>query len=400
VASTRDLTERRRLEQQIMQTEKLAAMGRMIAGVAHELNNPLTVILGASDTVGTPATDATSKRRFEMIQQQARRTAEIVQNLLSFSRPPSPERKPVDLGELISRTLQLCDYSLRVNCITVDASSTRGLPSVVGDAAQLVQVFVNLIVNAEQAIREIRDRGTIHIRTGSGGGQVWVSFQDDGPGISEQILPNIFDPFFTTKRPGRGTGLGLSICLSILREHGGTIDAQPAPSSAGALGSPAPGGGSLFTVTLPEAKAAARRAETPPAPPPFPELRERAILVVDDEPGILELIRLTLHNRGMTVECSRSAEEGLQVMASRKFDFVLCDMKMPNGSGKDFYDRALARFGSMPPFILMAGDSTDPVTVEFARAARVPLFAKPFTIADLLRVLGSARDHGMRERAS
>src|ERR1035438_7197333 len=346
VASTRDLTERRRLEQQIMQTEKLAAMGRMIAGVAHELNNPLTVILGASDTAGTPSIEPSSNRRFEMIQQQARRTADIVQNLLSFSRPPSAERKPVDLGELISRTLQLCDYSLRVNCITVDMSSTEGLPAVAGDAAQLVQVFVNLIVNAEQAIREVRDRGTVRIRSGDGGGKVWVSFQDDGPGISEQVLPNIFDPFFTTKRPGRGTGLGLSISLSILREHGGTIDAQPAsssasaldsqaPSSASALDSPAPEQGSLFIVTLPEATSAAVRPETPAAPLPFPELRERAILVVDDEPGILDLIRMTLSNRGMTVDCARGAEEGLQMLASRKFDFVLCDMKMPKSRSEE-----------------------------------------------------------------
>jgi CheY-like chemotaxis protein len=290
----------------------------------------------------------------------------------------------VDLDELISRTLQLCDYSLRVNSITVDLASAEGLPSVAGDAAQLVQVFVNLIVNAEQAIREARDRGIIRIRTGSGAGNVWVSFQDDGPGISQEILPNIFDPFFTTKRPGRGTGLGLSICLSILREHGGSIDAQPAP-----------GGGTQFTVTLPEAKSMAVRPETPPEPLPFPELRERAILVVDDEPGILDLIRMTLQNRGMAVECSRSVEEGLQMMASRKFDFVLCDMKMPKSSGKDLYDQAVEHLGSMPPFILMAGDPTDPVTVEFCRAANVTLLAKPFTIADLLRVLG-ARDRESR----
>jgi two-component system NtrC family sensor kinase len=395
VASTRDLTERRRLEQQIMQTEKLAAMGRMIAGVAHELNNPLTVILGASDTTGAPAIDAASNRRFEMIQQQARRTADIVQNLLSFSRPPSPERKSVDLSELLSRTLQLCDYSLRVNCITVDMSSTEGLPSVVGDAAQLVQVFVNLIINAEQAIREVRDRGTIRIRSGQSGDKVWVSFQDDGPGISEQILPNIFDPFFTTKRPGRGTGLGLSICLSILREHGGEIEAQPATTSAIGLAE-----GSVFTVTLPIAKAAAIRSDTPPAPLPFPELRERTILVVDDEPGILELIRMTLRNRGMAVECSRSADEGLQMMVSHKFDFVLCDMKMPKGSGKDLYDRAVEQIAVMPPFILMAGDPTDPVTVEFAQSANVTLMPKPFTIADLLRVLGASPDRRLHERAS
>ncbi|SRR5579871_1850693 len=394
VASTRDLTERRRLEQQIMQTEKLAAMGRMIAGVAHELNNPLTVILGASDTQGAPAPDAGSNRRLDLIQTQARRTAEIVQNLLSFSRPPSPERKPVDIDELIARTLQLCDYSLRVNCITVDVASEKGLPAVAGDAAQLVQVFVNLVVNAEQAIREVRDRGRIRIRTGAGGGQVWISFQDDGPGISSQVLPNIFDPFFTTKRPGRGTGLGLSICLSILREHGGSIDAQHGPVD-GEFPS-----GTLFIVTLPEAKGAVVHPEETPAPLPFPELRERSILVVDDEPGILDLIRMTLQNRGMIVECARNADEGLRALATRKFDFILCDMKMPRGSGKDLYERARQQFATIPTYILMAGDPTDPVTVDFAREAKVTLLAKPFTIADLLRVLGSPQRAGRENRAS
>jgi CheY-like chemotaxis protein len=199
----------------------------------------------------------------------------------------------------------------------------------------------------------------------------------------------------------------LSICLSILREHGGTIDAQPAASSASALDSPAassasaldspaPEQGSLFIVTLPEARMAALRAEAPAAPLPFPELRERSILVVDDEPGILDLIRMTLQNRGMSVECARSSEEGLQALPSRTFDFVLCDMKMPKASGKDFYDRALAQFGALPPFILMAGDPTDPVTVEFARAADVTLLPKPFTIADLLRVLGGSRERQKR----
>jgi PAS domain S-box-containing protein len=373
VASTRDLTEHRRLEQQIAQSEKLAAMGRMIAGVAHELNNPLTVILGASDLSGATQGDPTTRRHFELIHQQARRTADIVQNLLSFSRSPSPERKTLDLDDIVRRALQLGEYSLRLNGIATDivasdVSSGR-LPPVTGDAAQLIQVFLNLMTNAEQAIREVRERGTIRIRAGSGEGNVWVSFEDDGPGIDPAVLPNIFDPFFTTKRPGRGTGLGLSICLSIIREHGGTIEAQPARE-----------GGAVLIVTLPEARDASPR-----------ELKDRDILVVDDEPGILDLVRITLQTRGMRVTCCSSVGEALQMLAATKFDFILSDMKMPGGTGKEFYEALLARDGKVPPFVLMAGDPGEDITMEFTRQAKIPLVSKPFTIAELMQALEKPR---------
>jgi signal transduction histidine kinase len=171
---------------------------------------------------------------------QARRATEIVQNLVYFSRPPAPGKGRVSLSELVQRTLHLEAYSLRKSNITVDFRSETSLPSVSGDPNQLMQVFLNVIQNAEQAIREIRDRGTLVIRLGRTGKTVWVSFQDDGPGIAPEALRAIFDPFYTTKRPGRGTGLGLSICKAIMKEHGGNIEATSAP-----------GGGSIFTVTLP-----------------------------------------------------------------------------------------------------------------------------------------------------
>jgi signal transduction histidine kinase len=175
-----------------------------------------------------------------MLHQQSRRAAEIVQNLMYFSRPPAPGKTEVDLSELVDRTLHLHAYSLRKSNITVDFLPEPKLPKVVGDPHQLMQVFLNLILNAEQAIRESRDRGTLRIRLGHTGDVLWATFQDDGPGISPEILPNIFDPFYTTKRPGRGTGLGLSICKAVLKEHGGNVEAASAP-----------GGGAVFTVTLP-----------------------------------------------------------------------------------------------------------------------------------------------------
>jgi PAS domain S-box-containing protein len=239
IISVRDMTTERKLEQQIVQSERLAAMGAMIGGVAHELNNPLTSILGVSELLQDSQTTDAARKQIGILQQQARRAAEIVHNLTYFATPPTPGKTPVNMADIVERTLNLHSYSLRKNSITVDFLREPNQPFVKADPHQLMQVFLNLILNAEQAIRETRDRGTLRIRLGNSGESVWVSFQDDGPGIPADVLPSIFDPFYTTKRPGRGTGLGLSICKSVMKEHNGTIDAANAP-----------GGGAVFTVTL------------------------------------------------------------------------------------------------------------------------------------------------------
>jgi PAS domain S-box-containing protein len=240
IISVRDITIERKLEQQVVQSERLAAMGAMIGGVAHELNNPLTSIMGVSELLQDTETNETSRKQLGMLQQQARRAAEIVQNLTYFSRPPAPGKSRISMAEVVERTLNLHAYSLRKNNITVDFLKEPGMPYAMGDPHQLMQVFLNLIVNAEQAIREGRDKGTLRIRMGKGDGSVWVSFHDDGPGIPKESLASIFDPFFTTKRPGRGTGLGLSICKSVMKEHSGSVEASNSPD-----------GGAVFTVTLP-----------------------------------------------------------------------------------------------------------------------------------------------------
>jgi signal transduction histidine kinase len=179
-----------------------------------------------------------------MLQQQARRATEIVQNLMYFSRPPLPGKTDINVAELVQRTLHLHAYSLRKNNITVDFLPESPLPNVTGDPHQIMQVFLNLVMNAEQAIREVRDRGTLRIRLGKDDDHIMIIFQDDGPGIPGDILPKIFDPFYTTKRPGRGTGLGLSICKAILREHGGNVEVASRP-----------GGGAVFMVYLPTIEA-------------------------------------------------------------------------------------------------------------------------------------------------
>jgi signal transduction histidine kinase len=230
----------KKLEQQIIQSERQAAMGQMIGGFAHELNNPLTSILGMAELLQEGDMSENARKQIAILHQQARRAAEIVQNLQYFARPPAPGRSPVNLNELVQRTVQMQAYPLRKSNITVDFLPEPAIPAIMADPNQLMQVFLNLLLNAEQAIRENREKGTIRVRIGRNPDSVWIVFQDDGPGIAPENLAHIFDPFFTTKRPGRGTGLGLSICKTVLREHGGNIEAATSPE-----------GGALFTITLP-----------------------------------------------------------------------------------------------------------------------------------------------------
>src|SRR5437763_5089591 len=353
VLSGRDVTDLKRLEEQLIQAEKLAAMGQMLAGVAHELNNPLTAILGVTELLrDRPGADDSTKRQLELTHRQARRAARIVQNLLEFSRPASPQKKPLDLNNLLERTLQLQEHSLRRNNIKVDFHPEADLPSVIGDANQLIQVFLNLITNAEQAIREVRDTGRIQIRAGRIGGQLSITVQDDGVGIRPEALPRIFDPFYTTRRPGGGTGLGLSICMSIIREHGGNIEAEVLPA-----------GGSAFTIYLPTALG--QRPEAIPAPSEAGVassdavrtgadlLWGRAVLVLDDEESLRMLLREGLSAEGLRVDCAATTEEALSHLRRSSYDVFLCDLHLSSGGyrvdGRDAASRILEAAGAGSP---------------------------------------------------
>lgn len=384
VMSGRDVTELKRLEEQLIQAEKLAAMGQMLAGVAHELNNPLTAILGVTELLRERKNieDAT-QRQLELTHRQARRAARIVQNLLEFSRPASPQKKPVDLNSIIDRTLQLHEHALRRNNIEVDFRAQPDFPAVVGDANQLIQVFLNLVTNAEQAIREVRDSGRIQIRMAQSGGRIAVTFQDDGVGLKQESIPRLFDPFYTTKRPGGGTGLGLSICLSIVREHGGTIEAEPLPA-----------GGSAFTVYLPAAgehpaeasSAVAASDAAPKRASGFKALKDLSVLVLDDEEILCTLLFEGLTAHELHVDCAASLEEALPLIAKRRYDAILCDLNLSPGgqaSGKKAAERLLAASPApKPAFIFMSGELID--AAELSAAAKVWSLQKPFLISDVL----------------
>jgi PAS domain S-box-containing protein len=389
VLSGRDVTEIKRLEEQLIQAEKLAAMGQMLAGVAHELNNPLTAILGVTELLRErhDVQDST-QRQLELTHRQARRAARIVQNLLEFSRPASPQKKPVDLNSVVDRALQLHEHSLRRNNIEVDFRPQPDLPGVIGDANQLIQVFLNLVTNAEQAVREVRESGRIQVRLARFANQVCVTFQDDGIGIRPESIPRLFDPFYTTKRPGGGTGLGLSICLSIVREHAGTIEAEALP-----------GGGSAFTVYLP----AAFGEEPKPLPDsspvgtgatPLPNLqllKGRSVLVLDDEDIICTLLSEGLAPSQLHVDCAHTLDEALSLLEHRSYDALLCDLNLSrngNGfSGKAAAEQIMAAAGPQKPaLIYMSGELLESTVVSDA-IEQVWHLQKPFRISEVLALL-------------
>jgi PAS domain S-box-containing protein len=394
IISGRDVTDLKRLEEQLIQAEKLAAMGQMLAGVAHELNNPLTAILGVTELLRERAgADETVQRQLELTHRQARRAARIVQNLLEFSRPASPQKKPLDVNVLIERTLQLQEHSLRRNQIEVHFQPQPGLPAVMGDGNQLIQVLLNLVTNAEQAIREVRDAGHIHIRMALRAGRISVTVQDDGVGIRPEAMPRIFDPFYTTKRPGGGTGLGLSICMSIIREHGGNLDAKALPT-----------GGSIFTLDLP---IVADPALAPPVvasldvsakPLPTPsennhkEVLGRAVLVIDDEESIRMLLEEGLSAFGLRVDCAGDAEAAAALLAARPYDVLLCDLNLTRAgggkvSGREVVDQLLAAAGPQKPStIFMTGDFVE-APAAAADSSESRILQKPFRISDVLTLV-------------
>jgi len=355
------------------------------------LNNPLTAILGVTELLRErQGEDDSTKRQLELTHRQARRAARIVQNLLEFSRPASPQKKPVDLNNLLERTLQLHEHSLRRNNIEVDFHLQPDLPDVIGDANQLIQVFLNLITNAEQAIREVRDAGRIQIRAGRYGKQLTITVQDDGVGIRPEALPRIFDPFYTTKRPGGGTGLGLSICMSIIREHGGNIEAEILPA-----------GGSAFTIYLPIASAESPEAVSAPKEsgaissdevrPAADLLRGRAVLVLDDEESLRMLLQEGLSAHGLRVGSAATTEEALALLERSSYDAFLCDLHLSSGgffvNGRQAADRILKAAGAQKPaLIFMTGDLVEGSQEAEGQSEPVCL-QKPFRVSDVLSLL-------------
>lgn len=369
---------------QLIQSEKLSAVGQFVAGVAHELNNPLTTVIGFAEFLSSEATDK-NRRHLDLIAKSAHRCHKIVQSLLSFARQHAPERKMVGVKGLIEDVLEIMAYDLRTSNIKVQTEFAEGLPSLMVDPHQVQQVFVNILGNARQAIEPFRRDGEIIVRTREAEGFVRIEFQDNGPGIRPENLSRIFDPFFTTKPVGKGTGLGLSLSYGIIQEHGGRITAKSEV-----------GQGALFVIELPvpaKEKPAAIRADTAS---PFAHLKEssgvgKSVLVVDDETWILELTEELLRTEGYEVEAVDSGDKALTRLRERKFDVVVCDWKMPGLNGMHVYEQLLANDAAIAArMIFMTGDVINDTFQEFLAKNSRACLPKPFAIAEFRAVVANA----------
>ncbi|MFN8559893.1 MAG: ATP-binding protein, partial [Dehalococcoidia bacterium] len=359
------------MRERLFQSEKMASVGRLVSGVAHELNNPLTGIMGFAQLLLLRDLDPAARHEAETIRAEAERASKIVQNLLSFARRRSPERVPVDLNALIERVLSLWEYDLRVRDIVVRRDLGAGAPLIEADAHQIQQLLLNVLTNAAQALRAAGGGGAITVSTHAAGGYVRTHISDNGPGIAPDHLRRIFDPFFTTKPVGEGTGLGLTICYGIVEEHQGRITVESAP-----------GQGATVVIDLPVA--ASTSLEQPALEPSTPQGPSRSILVVDDEPAIIDLLDGALTLDGHRVDRSTSAQAALERVCPGAYDAVITDVRMPGMDGIAFYRWLVERDpGLVGRVIFTSGHTVNSQTLAFDEAGRKPYLAKPITLQEL-----------------
>jgi PAS domain S-box-containing protein len=384
IGIARDITERKQAEKQfqrqrdaLYQSEKLATMGQLLAGVAHELNNPLSVVMGQAALLRQSVRNKRQMERAEKIVQAAERCARIVNNFLALARQRPPERHAVQVNQVAREAVELLAYPLRVDSVEVVWALAEEVPVLWADTHQLHQVVVNLVANAHQAMREMAGPRRLTVATGvsTGGRQVWLEVRDTGPGVAEGLEARIFEPFFTTKPPGVGTGLGLSLCQGIVEGHGGKIGLV--------LGE---GSGAVFRVELPvegpEEPAVAVVPETSMVP------RGARILVVDDEPGIAGVLAEALQLDGHVVETVGNGEAALGKLALGGYELILSDIRMPELDGPSLYrevERRDPRF--LRRMIFLTGDTLSPSTREFLEKTGAPCLSKPFALSDVREIV-------------
>ena len=393
-ALVRDVSERKHLEDQsrdlyyqLLQTEKMAALGQTISGVAHELNNPLATILSWAERLSQRASgDDALKRGLEVILSESERAARIVRNLLTFARKRQSTRALVDLNHIVRETQGLRAYEQRITNITVIPALASGLPHVFADGHQVKQVLLNLLMNAEQAMLAAHGRGTIVVRTwhDSTRSVVVLEVNDDGPGVADDLKGKIFDPFFTTKEVGKGTGLGLTVAYAIVQEHGGRITLK---SRRGA--------GASFFVELPvsggKAVTQRRSNQAVAVEPPHDLFKGARVLVVEDEPALATAVKEAFSDAGFVVDRAGDGEEGLARVAQHHYDLIVCDLKMPRVDGIRFYRAMTAATPALARrVIFVTGDVAGTDAERFLEESGCRWLSKPFRLGDLLRAAREA----------
>jgi PAS domain S-box-containing protein len=386
-ALVRDVSERKKLDdqsrdlyQQLLQAEKMAALGQTISGVAHELNNPLATILSWAERLSDRELDAAARRGVDVILGESERAARIVRNLLTFARKRQSTRAMVDVNHVIRETMAMRAYEQRVSNIAVIEALAEGLPQVFADGHQIQQVLLNLVINAEQAMLTSNGRGSLVIRSWHDADReaVCIEVNDDGPGVPPDMAGKIFDPFFTTKDVGKGTGLGLTVAYAIVQEHGGRIKVDSAE-----------GRGASFYVELPVSGIEGGGGKKSGAiAPPMEAVRGASVLLVEDEHALAAAVSDALTDAGLVVDHAGDGMDALARLRQKTYDLVICDLKMPRVDGMTLYraiaadDPALAR-----RVIFVTGDVAGTDAERFLEESGCRWLAKPFRLADLLRAV-------------
>jgi PAS domain S-box-containing protein len=369
----------RQTQEQLLQSEKMSAVGQLIAGVAHELNNPLTAVLGYAQLLESEPLPEPSREFVTKLYRQTQRTQRIVQNLLSFARQRKPQRVPVDVARVIDDMFALRGYDLRINNIDIRRDFAPNLPSVLADPHQLEQVFLNIINNAADAMLGASSRGVLRVKVFMQHGKLVAEFHDSGPGVVDPH--KIFDPFFTTKAVGKGTGLGLSICYGIVKEHGGEIVAANHEQ----------GGAQFRVVLLPIAVPANPRLAPEPVLQEVGGVLDCRILLVDDEEPVLDFEKEVLTKAGATVSIAKSGEDALAMLKHGRFDVVVTDSKMPGTISGSEVCRWIQQ--NRPDLhrrtIVTLSNAAETDLTEYLASQNIPALVKPFDCADLIQTIRS-----------
>ncbi|MDH3598090.1 MAG: response regulator [Candidatus Tectomicrobia bacterium] len=369
------LSELKSTQEQLIQTEKLSALGELISGFAHELNNPLTSVLGYSEMAAMSSECPDDIRSMlDMTCQEARRCHQIVNNLLSFARKRKPEKQSLDLNEVCRKTLHLLSYQFQVNNVTTVVQLDETLPQTMADEPQLQQVLVNIMSNAYQAMAVHQNGGELTVTTAHEDTVITISVTDTGPGIAPEHVQRIFDPFFTTKQSG--TGLGMSLSYGLIKEHGGELTATSPP-----------GEGATFTMTLPIVSEPLLATNPPPISEDFTVSPQR-ILVIDDEESLLRLLMMSLNALGHETEATISSREALHKIDTQTYDLIICDMKMPEVDGYQVYRFVEEHHPDMlSRMIFSSGDTVSEEFQAFFQETGCRLLQKPFLQNELQQAI-------------
>ncbi len=373
-----DITERKQMEAEKRDMEKkaeiasrLASVGEMASGIAHEINNPLTGVIGFCQLLLKKDIPEDIRGNVETIRQGSQRVASIISRLLTFARQYKPERNYVNINEIIENTLALQAYEMETNNIELTTQLDPKLPRTMGDSGQLQQVFLNIVMNAETEMKSARGRGKLFVKTERIDNNIRISFKDDGAGITTENLKKVFNPFFTTREVGKGTGLGLSLCHGIVSEHSGRIYAKSQL-----------GKGSTFIVELPIV--VEEKQELTESADESERIAGGKILVVDDEPTILQFLNEELTDEGYEVETVDNAGNALEMIRSGKYDLILLDIKLPGMSGIELYKWMQKTRSSLARrVVFITGDVMGVDTKKFLSRTKAHYLAKPFDTEQL-----------------